>query len=109
MTLDIGQLAKDMFNAAFPILKQDAPEIEAFARGEFQKIAQQLLTIESEVVAGQITAEQAGILVEMQKSASRVVLLTAKGLSLLTVEKALNAALAVVKTAVNTAAGIAIL
>lgn len=109
MALDIGQLAKDMFNAAFPILKADAPEIENFAVGEFQKIAQQLATIELSLAKQEINTEQGQILVEMQKSASRVVLLTAKGLSLLTVEKALNAAIDAVKSAVNAAAGIAFL
>lgn len=39
----------------------------------------------------------------MQKSASRSVLLTVKGLSLLAAEEAINAALAVVRTVVNTA------
>jgi hypothetical protein len=102
-------MAKDMLHAALPILKQDAPGIAAFAEGEFKKIAQQLVTIESELHEGQINQEQAKILIEMQKSASRVVLLTAKGLSMLTVEKALNAALDVVRTAVNTAAKVAIL
>lgn len=109
MALDVAQLAKDMFDAAFPILKQDAPQIQAFATGEFKKIALTLATIEEEVTSGQITEEQARLLIEMQKNASRVVLLTAKGLSLLTVEKALNAALDVVRTALNAATGLAIL
>jgi hypothetical protein len=39
----------------------------------------------------------------MQTSASRNVLLTLQGLALLAVEEAINAALDVVKTAVNTA------
>jgi hypothetical protein len=101
MAFDIAQLAEQMFGAAFPILQQDAPQIGAFAEGEFKKIAQQLLTIETELASGQINADEANILIEMQKSASRTVLLTAKGLSLLTVEKALNAALAVAKTIVG--------
>jgi hypothetical protein len=109
MTLNLGQLATSMFNAAFPILKHDAPEIANFARGEFQKLAQQIITIEEELETHQITEEQARILIDMQKSAARVVLLTAKGLSLLTVEKALNAALDVVRTALNAATGLAIL
>jgi len=50
MALDIGQMAKDMLAAALPILKQDVPDIEAFATGEFKKIAQQLGTIESELL-----------------------------------------------------------
>ena len=109
MAINISQLAKNMFNAAIPILKQDAPQITAFARGEFKKIAQQIATIESELLNDNITEAQARLLLDMQKSASRVVLLTAKGLSLLTVEKAMNAALKVVKGTVNAALGIALL
>ena len=109
MALDIRKIAEDMFNAAIPILKEDAPGIAGFAEGEFKKLAQQLVTIEAELIAGQINPEQAKLLVEMQKSAARVVLLTAKGLSLLTVEKALNAAIDVVRAVVNTAAKVAVL
>src|SRR5215510_7494428 len=103
MALDIEDLAKKMLDAALPVLTDKAPGIGAYAAGEFKKIAQTIATIESEQAQGQITEEQASILLEMQKGASRSVLLTAAGLSLLVVEKALNAALDVVRAAVNTA------
>ncbi|SRR6266498_4184919 len=103
MALDLEELAKQMFGAAFPIIKNRAPEIRAYAEGEFKKIAQTILTIEGESVQGRITPEEAAILFEMQKGASRAVLLTAAGLSLLIVEEAINAALEVIKTAVNSA------
>ena len=109
MALNVEKIGLDMFNAAFPILRKRAPTIKAFAQGEFRKIAVQLVTIEGELARGRITREQAAILVEMQKSASRAVLLSAKGLSLLVVEQALNAALDVVRKAVNTAVGIKLL
>jgi hypothetical protein len=57
------------------------------------------------VAAGEINQQQAGLLLDMQTSASRNVLLTLQGLALLAVEEAINAALAVVKTAVNAATG----
>jgi hypothetical protein len=109
MALNVEKIALDMFNAAFPILKKRAPTIKAFAQGEFHKIAVQLVTIETELVRGRVSKEQASILMEMQKSATRSVLLTAKGLSLLVVEQAINAALGVVRKAVNTAVGIKLL
>ena len=109
MALNVEKIALDMFNAAFPILKRRAPNIKTFAQGEFRKIALQLATIEVELRRGRIKEPQAAILVEMQKSASRSVLLTAKGLSLLVVEQALNAAIDVVRRAVNTALGIKLL
>lgn len=109
MALDIEKLGKDMFTAAFAVLKQKAPEIEAYARSEFRKIAETLATIESEKLAGRISDEQALLLFEMQKSATRSVLLTSSGLSLLAAEAAINAALDVVKVAVNAAIGIVLI
>ena len=109
MALDVGAIAKAMFEAAIPILKKDAPQIGSFAKGEFAKLAQQMATIESELVSGTITEEEAKILIDMQKSAARVVLLTAKGLGLLVVENSLNAALNAAKTAVKATGALAFL
>jgi hypothetical protein len=109
MSLKVGTLASQMLAAALPILKKDAQDAEAFAKLEFTKIAQTIVAIGEQVVAGQINKKQAGLLLDMQKGASRNVLLTLKGLALLAVETALNAALDVVKAAVNTALGFALI
>jgi len=103
LALSVETLASQMLGAALPILKKDAEEAEAFAKTEFTKIAQTIVSIGEQVAAGQINQQQAGLLLDMQTSASRNVLLTLKGLALLAVEEAINAALDVVKTAVNTA------
>lgn len=109
MALDVGTLASQMLGAALPILKKDAADAESFAKTEFTKIAQTIVAIGEQLAAGQINSQQAGLLLDMQKSASRNVLLTLQGLALLAVEAAVNAALAVVKTAVNTALGVALI
>jgi hypothetical protein len=109
MALDVGTLATQMLGAALPILKKDAQEAEAFAKLEFTKIAQTIIAIGEQVVSGQINQQQAGLLLDMQTSASRNVLLTLKGLALLAVEAAINAALNVVKSTVNTALGFALI
>ncbi len=101
MALDIQTLATQMLAAALPILKKDAQNAESFAKTEFTKIAQTIVSIGEQVAVGQINQEQAGLLLEMQTSASRNVLLTLQGLGLLAVEAAINAALDVVKGAVN--------
>jgi hypothetical protein len=105
MALDVGTLASQMLGAALPILKKDAQDAEAFAKTEFTKIAQTIASIGEQVAAGQITPPQASLLLEMQTSASRNVLLTLKGLALLAAEEAINAALGAIKTVVNTAVG----
>lgn len=103
MGLDVGTLANNMLAAALPMLKKGAQDAESFAKTEFAKIAQTIVSIGEQVAAGQINQQQAGLLLDMQTSASRNVLLCLEGLALLAVEEAINAALAVVKTAVNTA------
>jgi hypothetical protein len=109
MALDVGTLATQMLGAALPILKKDASDAESFAKTEFTKIAQTIVSIGEQVAAGQIDQLQASLLLDMQTSASRNVLLTLKGLALLAVQEAINAALSVVKTAVNTALGFALI
>jgi hypothetical protein len=109
MALDVGTLAEQMLGAALPILKQGAQDAESFAKTEFTKIAQTIVSIGQQVTSGQINQQQAGLLLEMQTGASRNVLLTLKGLALLDVENAINAALDIVKTAVNAAIGFALI
>jgi hypothetical protein len=103
MALEVGTLATQMLSAALPILKRGDQDAESFARTEFSKIAQTIVSLAEGVEAGQINEQEAGLLLDMQTSASRNVLLCLEGLALLTVEEAINAALDVVKTAVNTA------
>jgi hypothetical protein len=103
MPLDVGTLASQMLAAALPILKKDAQDAESFADTEFTKIAQTIVSVGAQFSTGQINQQQAQLLLAMQTGASRSVLLTLQGLALLAVEAAINAALAVIKTAVNTA------
>jgi hypothetical protein len=58
---------------------------------------------------GKITEEQAKLYVEIQKSSTRVVLLIIEGLGILANESAINTAIDIVKSTVNTAIGWAIL
>jgi len=109
MAIDVEKLGKDMFEAAFGVLKARAPKIKILAEGEFKKIAQTMLTIEAELAAGEITRDEAALLVEMQKSATRSVLLMSEGMSLIVAERAINSALDVGRAAVNTATGVKLL
>lgn len=109
MALDTRELAKDMLAAALPILKAKAPKIGAFAAGEFEKIARTIATIEAELAREEINEHQAKLLLDIQKSAARAVLLASEGLSLLVVEASINAALDVVRATVNGALKVALL
>ena len=107
--MDFEEIGKDMLEAAWNVLKERAPGIRSYTEGEFKKLAQTLATIEVSRAQNQISDEEARILVEMQKGASRAVLLTTAGLEVVVVERAINAALGAVKSAVNTALGFALL
>lgn len=103
MSLDVEALASQMLAAALPILKQGAENAGTFAKTEFTKIAQTIVSVGEQFAAHEINEQEAGLLLDMQKKASQNVLLALQGLGLLAVEGAINAALGVVKTAVNTA------
>jgi hypothetical protein len=109
MSLNVSELAAQMLGAAQEVLSGKWPEIKDYAESETKKLAQSLATIEKLHVTGQISDEQAGLHLDIQKNASRTVLLTLEGLSLLVVEQAINAALRVVKDTVNTALGFALI
>jgi hypothetical protein len=98
-----------MFVAAYNVIEGHAPKMRSIVESEFKKVAQTLTMIEAELATGELSTDEATLLIDMQKSATRAVLLMSQGLSLLLAERAINSALAVVRTAVNTAAGIALL
>lgn len=105
MSLNVSELAARMLGAAQEALSAKWPEINDYAEGETQKLAQSLATIEKLHLSGQITDEQARLHLDIQKNTSRTVLLTVEGLSLLAAEQAVNAALRVVRDTVNKALG----
>jgi hypothetical protein len=108
MAIDVQVLATTMFQAAWKVLKEKAPDVEGYAEGEFKKIAQTIATIEAARLRGQIAPEQASLLFDMQKSATRSVLLCSSGMELLAAEAALNAALDAARPLINTAIGFAL-
>lgn len=103
MALDFNQLFDAMFKAAAGTLKDSLPDIESFAKTEFQKLAHTLVSIGEQLAGGEINPEQAGLLLDMQKNATSAVLTAVAGLGILAAEAAINAALDAVKGIVNSA------
>jgi hypothetical protein len=101
MSLDAGDLASQMLGAFQGKLSDKWPEVKDYAEAESRKLAENFVMIEKLKVAGEITEEQAKLHHEIQRNASRAVLLTVEGLGLIAVEQALNAAMDVLKDAVN--------
>lgn len=109
MALDVSTLLSSMLTAAEGSLKQAWTTAAPFAKTQFTNIAQQIVDIETQLIAGSIDQAQATLLLDMQKNASRAALLAVEGIGLLAAQNAINAALAAVATAVNGALGFALL
>jgi hypothetical protein len=107
--LDLEAIAKAIAGAMLGSLRKDVPGLRDYATTEAQKIASTFALIAQMRRGKKIDKQTAAMLVDMQKHASRAVLLTIEGLGVLAVEKAINAALAVVRDAVNKALGFALL
>src|SRR5258705_283871 len=105
MALNISALAKDMLNAAKPILGKYWKEVKPYVEKESKSFVQNLAMIAKLKIEGKITKEEALLHIQIQKNSYRTVLLAVEGLGLIAVESALNAAIGVIKGAVNTAIG----
>lgn len=105
MALELTKLVTDMLSAARGVFEEKWPDVKDYAEAEFKKIGECLLMIESLKLQGKITEEQARLHLEIQKNSARTVLLTLEGLHILLVEEAINAALKIIRDAVNTALG----
>ena len=103
---DIDAVVKDMGKAAIPHLKGGAAKAKEFGRVEADKMARTALMLATGVAAGRIDKDEAKLVLELQRNASRSVLLAIKGLGIVAVENAINAAMGVLTKAVQKATGI---
>lgn len=107
--INMEKLVKDMAGAATGVLKEKWPSVKTYAEAEFKKLGETVIAVQKSKLLGNITEEEARLLLEMQKNAMRSVFLTVEGLGIIAVEEAINAAIAVVRSTINTAIGWSIL
>jgi hypothetical protein len=105
MPLNTDDLLRQMLEAAKPELGKHWSDMSGLATSGFKNLSRNLADIAAMKEAGTITEEQALLMIDLQKNALKTLLLTEKGLGLLTVQNVINAALGVVRQAVNTAIG----
>jgi len=103
MSLDATQLAASMLQVFEAGLADKWPDVKEYASAEARKLAENLLMIERMLLTGEITAEQARLHHQIQRNASRTVLLAVTGLSRVAVEQAINAAMDSLRQSVNSA------
>jgi hypothetical protein len=109
MALDIKQLLTPMVDAAKAVIGKKWPEIQTYAETEFRKTGENILMIEKMKKDCSIKEDQAKLLIDIQKNASRSVLLTVEGMGLIMAEQAINSALGAIRDVVNKAIGFALL
>lgn len=90
-----------MLSAFKGVLSEKWPEVKNYAEAESKKLAENFVMIERLKLAGEISEEQAKLHHDIQKNASRSVLLAIEGLGLIAVEQSINAAMDVLRTTVN--------
>ncbi|NVJ61474.1 MAG: hypothetical protein HWE27_13845 [Gammaproteobacteria bacterium] len=76
-------------------------EAKTFADSEAKKFAQNIAEIAFWKETGQITEEQAKVLMRMHQRSMKMVLTTLEGISLVMAERAMNAALDAIRGLVN--------
>ena len=103
MALDLTELATNMASAAKEVLTESWDEVQPLAEANIFLLAEGITNIEEKIFLGDISEEKAKKLLRMKKNTLEIALLTIEGLSLIAVEQTINAALNVVKDAVNTA------
>ena len=99
--INVSEVLSNMLTAAEGIFDQICPQVKDFAETEFEKLAKTLAQITKLKLTNQITEGEARILLDMQKNTARTVMLALEGMGLILVEQAVNAALQVVKDAIN--------
>ncbi|HNW98581.1 MAG TPA: hypothetical protein PKK00_09255 [Bacteroidales bacterium] len=105
MPINTEQILKQMLDEFKKIISDKWPEIRDTATDGLKKISENIAQIELMKANNTITLEQAQLQLDIQKNTLKTILITEKGLTLLAVESAINAALGIVKDAVNTAIG----
>jgi hypothetical protein len=105
MPIDPQQLLKNMGVAALGAATDQWDSIKAYGEPELQKLAATAVQIETLKLSNQIDAQEAQVLFDLQKNASLAVALTVAGMGKLALEQAINAALGVLRAAINTATG----
>jgi len=105
MNIDVGSLAKTMIDDVRAAAGDRWTALRAFAEPELRKLAQTLEDVRQLHADGDITADRAFELVQMQRNVALNVLCSIEGLGVLTARAALDAAARAAGAIVNRLVG----
>src|SRR3954470_990869 len=106
--IDISAVAGQAAQKIVQALAGTGKEVAGYAQAEAKKLATSAAEIAALRATGQITDEEARLHLDIQKHASRAVLMAIQGISIIAAEQAINAALTVIGTALNKATGLSL-
>jgi hypothetical protein len=103
MDLDFKKLASEMVDAMKLAIGSHIEDVRKLADDELEDFAKRTAVLSEKVATGKITIEQARAVLKIRKAAVETVLLAISGISVLAAQDAINAAIGVLKKAVNSA------
>lgn len=109
MSLDVDAIAKDMISAAKGVVDIKWPATREYFESESKMYAQRLASVAKMFADGIISEKRAKEHIVLQNEAWETALLAVNGLSQILIEQALNAAIKVIRDAVNKAIGFVLL
>ncbi|MBF0475379.1 MAG: hypothetical protein HQK59_05995 [Deltaproteobacteria bacterium] len=109
MAIDPNKVGLDMIAAATGVFSGKWPAIQMYAEDELKDFAVVLGRIATRYAAGTLSKENAQAMVRAQVESMKIVFMAVEGMGILMVEAAINAAIDVVRTAINNAIGFALL
>ena len=107
--IDTTALASDVLAAMHAALTGHWQLARPYAEAEAQKFAETAKLIVSGTASGDINPQQAKILLRMQGNAAQAVLTAIETIGMIAAQDAINAAISVLKKAVNAAVGVTLL
>lgn len=107
--MDWKKVFEDMLAAAKGAAAQDWPALRDYARHEFETLSSIAARLEVRKLDGSITEVNARFLIGQYALAAKSVLYAVEGLKNVMIERAWNAAMAVLNLAINKAIGWALL
>lgn len=109
MSFDVESIAKEMISAAKAVIDKKWPETREYFESESKKYALSLANVAKMYTEGTISEKRAKEHIVLQNEAWETTLLAVEGLNQILVEESLNAAINVIRDAVNKAIGFMLL
>jgi hypothetical protein len=106
--IDVAGVAGEAAQKMIQVLSGAGKNVAGYAQAEAKKLATSAAEIAALRASGQITDEEARLHLDIQKHASRAVLMAIEGISIIAAEEAINAALSVIGGAIKTATGLSL-